>query len=139
MDRKTKSPYLKFSRNLLVTLGLGCMVGCASEQCKRDGTTFVKVEDDVKTISEQEMANEMIAIGKSDQSLQCGYNIGVSIDDMREELASITILKTEKKHDGLVRIQSCGAPTGMMNVYYIYRKDVKKAVKLGYKVLDTPL
>jgi hypothetical protein len=117
-------------------LGLFLLIGCASGQCRRDGTPLPP-ESDVKTISEQEMENEVILISKSDNSLQCGYNVGVTLENMAQELNGIQILKAEKKHDGLMRIQSCGAPTGMMNVYYIYRKDVKKAVKLGYKVLDT--
>jgi len=112
------------------------LMGCASGQCRRDGTP-VAPESEGKTISEQELENEVILIAKSDNSLQCGYNVGVTMEAMSQELAGIQILKTEKRHDGLMRIQSCGAPTGMMNVYYIYRKDVKKAVKLGYKVLDT--
>ncbi len=111
-------------------------VGCASGQCRRDGTPLPP-ESEVKTISEQELENEIIIVGKSDNSLQCGYNVGVTIETMAQELEGMTILKTEKRHDGLMRIQSCGAPTGMMNVYHIYRKDTKKAVKLGYKVLDT--
>ncbi len=109
---------------------------CTTGQCKRDGTP-VLTNDEIKTISEQELANEIILIGKSDQSLQCGYNVGMTIEQMGKELVDIRIIKTEKRHDGLMRIQSCGAPTGMMNVYSIYRKDVKKAVKMGYKVLDS--
>lgn len=121
-------------RYLLIIAFLG--VGCTTGQCRRDGTP-VPAEKEVKTISEQELENEIILIAKSDNSLQCGYNVGITIENMSKELAGIQILKSEKKHDGLMRIQSCGAPTGMMNVYHIYRKDVKKAVKLGYKVLDT--
>jgi len=111
-------------------------VGCASGQCRRDGTPLPP-EAEVKTISEQELENEVVIIGKSDNSLQCGYNVGITMEAMGQELTGVQILKAEKRHDGLMRIQSCGAPTGMMNVYHIYRKDVKKAVKLGYKVLDT--
>lgn len=118
---------------------LGFFLGitaCTSGQCKRDGTP-VLTDEEKKTISEQELANEIILVGKSDQSLQCGYNIGMTLERMAQDLAGIQILKTEKRHDGLMRIQSCGAPTGMMNVYSIYRKDVKKAVRMGYKVLDS--
>lgn len=113
-----------------------CVSACTTGQCKRDGTP-VLTNDEIKTISEQEMANEIILIGKSDQSLQCGYNVGLTLEQMAKELVDIHIVRTEKRHDGLMRIQSCGAPTGMMNVYSIYRKDVKKAVKMGYKVLDS--
>jgi len=121
---------------LWVLLLLAVAAGCTSGQCRRDGTPLPS-DQETKTISEQELANEIILISKSDNSLQCGYNIGIAIDNMSKELAGIQILKFEKRHDGLMRIQSCGSPTGMMNVYHIYRKDVKKAVKLGYKVLDS--
>jgi hypothetical protein len=124
---------LKLSLFWLACLTLGA---CATGQCKRDGT-LVQADEETTTITEQQLANEIILIGKSDQSLQCGYNIGVSISRMAQELENIQILRSEKRHDGLMRIQTCGAPTGMMNVYAIYRKDVKKAVKMGYKVLDT--
>lgn len=112
------------------------VVACTSGQCRRDGTPVV-TDDSVKTISEEQLANEIIVIGKSDNSLQCGYNVGITLEVMSKELEGMKITKSEKKHDGLMRIQSCGAPTGMMNVYSIYRKDAKKAVKLGYKVLDS--
>lgn len=118
-----------------IVLFLG-LTACTSGQCKRDGTP-VLTEEEKKTISEQELANEIILVGKSDQSLQCGYNVGMTLERMAQELTGIQVLKTEKRHDGLMRIQSCGAPTGMMNVYSIYRKDVKKAVRMGYKVLDS--
>ena len=120
-----------------MVLILLCAGACTSGQCKRDGTP-VLTDEEKKTISEQELANEIILVAKSDQSLQCGYNIGLTLERMAQELNSIQILKTEKRHDGLMRIQSCGTPTGMMNVYSIYRKDVKKAVRKGYKVLDSP-
>ena len=123
-------------KHLALLCCLFWLAGCASGQCKRDGTP-VMADEEAKTISEQELANEIIVIGKSDQSLQCGYNIGMSLNQMAQELEGIQILRTEKRHDGLMRVQSCGSPTGMMNVFFIYRKDVKKAVRLGYKVLDT--
>ena len=122
--------------NLILWGAMIFAAGCTTGQCRRDGTP-VPLETEMKTISEQELANEVILIAKSDSSLQCGYNVGVTMETMAEELSGTAIIKSEKRHDGLMRIQSCGAPTGMMNVYHIYRKDVKKAVKLGYKVLDT--
>lgn len=114
------------------------VVACTTGQCRRDGTPVV-ADESAKTISEEKLANEVIAIGKSDNSLQCGYNVGITLEVMARELVGVTILKSEKKHDGLMRIQSCGAATGMMNVYNIYHKDAKKAVKMGYKVLDSKL
>ncbi|MCC6138903.1 MAG: hypothetical protein IT287_09730 [Bdellovibrionaceae bacterium] len=121
---------------LLSLVAFASLAACTSGQCRRDGTPVV-ADDSVKTISEEQLANEIIVIGKSDNSLQCGYNVGITLEAMSKELEGMKILKSEKKHDGLMRIQSCGAPTGMMNVYSIYRKDAKKAVKMGYKVLES--
>jgi hypothetical protein len=125
----------KLNFGLLAALIL--TVGCTSGQCRRDGSPVLEEKEEATTLSEQALANEVMVIGKSDNSLQCGYNVGISIEEMAKELEGIQILKSGKKSDGLMRIQTCGATTGMMNVYSIYRKDVKKAVKLGYKVLDT--
>ncbi len=125
-------------RSLLILASLFTIAACSTGQCRRDGTPVV-TDDSAKTISEEKMANEVIGIGKSDNSLQCGYSVGITLEVMAKELEGVSILKSSKKHDGLMRIQSCGAPTGMMNVYNIYRKDAKKAVKLGYKVLDSKL
>lgn len=111
-------------------------VGCTTGQCRRDGSPVLENQEG-KTLSEQDLANEVVLVSKSDGSLQCGYKIGVTMEAMAQELAGIEILKSEKRSDGLMRIQSCGAPTGMLNVYHIYRKDVKTALKLGYKVIDT--
>src|SRR4051812_19523923 len=117
--------HLTFSNLRRYPVWILLLVGCASGQCRRDGTPLPP-ESEVQTISEKELENEVILIGKSDSSLQCGYNVGVTMENMARELTPIPIqiLKAEKKHDGLMRIQSCGAPTGMMNVYHIYRKDV---------------
>jgi len=118
-------------------LALLLLAACTTGQCRRDGTPVIP-DESATTITEEQLKNEVIAVAKSDNSLQCGYNMGITLEAMAKELEGITIIKTEKIHDGLMRIQTCGAPTGMMNVYSIHRRDVKKAVKLGYKVLDTP-
>ncbi len=122
-------------RGILIFILAACVSACTTGQCRRDGTPVV-ADEGAKTISEEKLANEIISISKSDNSLQCGYNVGITLEVMAQELQGMTILKSEKKHDGLMRIQSCGAPTGMMNVYQIYRKDAKKAVKMGFKILD---
>lgn len=128
---------LKALKSLVFLFGALVIVSCTTGQCRRDGSPVLEKKEEATTLSEKALANEEIAVAKSDNSLQCGYNVGLSLEDMAEELEGIQILKSEKMHDGLMRIQSCGTSTGMMNVYFIYRKDAKKAVKLGYKVLDT--
>jgi len=79
-----------------------------------------------------------IRVGKSDGSLQCGMKVGVSLSDMSEaELKGIKILSSEKKNDGLMRIQSCGASTGMMNTYEIRHQDLRKAQNAGFTVIKS--
>ena len=80
---------------------------------------MVEKNEEATTLSEQAIANEIVMVGKTDDSLQCGYNVGVSIEAMASELEGIPILKMEKRSGGLMRVQSCGSGTGMMNVYHI--------------------
>lgn len=120
---------------LFILLSTFTAIACSSGQCRRDGSPIVNKEE-AKTLTEQKFANEVVAIAKSDGSLQCGYKIGTTLDDMAQQLEGIEIISTEKKHDGLMRVQSCGAPTGMLNVYHIHRKNVRLAVQKGFKVID---
>lgn len=121
--------------NILLALTLLLCISCSSGQCRRDGTILKKKEGG-QTLTEQEAAEEIVLVSKSDGSRQCGYKIGVKLEDMAEELKGIEIKRMEKKHDGLMRIQTCGAPTGMLNVFHIYRKNVRFALKQGFKVLN---
>jgi hypothetical protein len=45
----------------------------------------------------------------------------------------VTVVKSEKGHDGQIRIQMCGVPTGGLNRAQIYKRDLEKAAKVGFK------
>lgn len=117
--------------------GVLLIVACSSGQCRRDGSP-IRATKTAQTLSEKKFESEVVHVAKEDGSLQCGYRIGVTLEDMSSELQPAEILRSEKKHDGLMRIQKCGAATGLLNVYHIRRKHVRDAVNKGFKVLDVP-
>lgn len=78
-----------------------------------------------------------VLIYKADGSLQCGTARGVSVDEMEKQLAGIKIYSREKRPDGLMHIQVCGSPTGMINVYEIELGELLKAEKLGFKRFES--
>ena len=110
-------------------------VACSTGHCRRDGTK-VPAKEDVQPPTGYTQENlGSIFISKPDGSLQCGMKSGMSLEHMQEQLGSITILSSEKKHDGLMRVQACGATTGMLNVYEIRQQDLSKAQSLGFSPL----
>lgn len=84
----------------------------------------------------QETGN--VFVFKADGSQQCGMGKAISVQDMEKELKGIRVFSREKKPDGLMHIQVCGSPTGIINVYEISVNDLSKAVELGFKKLERP-
>ncbi len=74
-----------------------------------------------------------VKIFKADGTLQCNQGKKITIDSMAKELAGIKIYSSESLHDGLMRIQMCGKPTGQNNVFEIDSTDLQKALSLGFK------
>jgi hypothetical protein len=74
-----------------------------------------------------------VLIYKADGSLQCGGARGISIDEMERSLNGIKVFSREKRPDGLMHIQVCGSPTGMVNVYEIPASNLPSAEKLGFQ------
>lgn len=83
--------------------------------------------------SKEATIGDQVRVYKPDGSLQCDQGKPVSLDEMKKQLGSIPVLQMIKKSDGLMRIQQCGSPTGMSNVYSIERKNLSAATKLGFK------
>jgi hypothetical protein len=75
---------------------------------------------------------DKIKVYKPDGSLQCDMGKPISIDDMKKELKNLRVYSEVKLHDGKMRVQLCGTPTGQCNVFEIHRDDLQEAVKLGY-------
>jgi len=125
---------MKF-RSLFMFLPLYLIVtSCSTTTCTKE-QMLKKNEDIEKTASLIESQKNMktIKVYKFDGSKQCDNLPGASLDDMAKELASVKIISSEKKHDGLMRIQVCGQPTGQCNVYEILEADWSIAEKAGFK------
>lgn len=76
---------------------------------------------------------ERVKVAKPDGTLQCGQGKLIPTAQMQKELQDIKVHSAVNKNDGLMRIQVCGSPTGNYNVYEIDRKDLDKALSLGFK------
>ena len=129
-------------RNQTFKSVLWCMalvfVACSTGHCRRDSKEVLQKIDPKPPTGYEEENLGSIRVAKSDGSQQCGIKAGISLSDMaNEELPGVTILSSEKQNDGLMRIQSCGASTGMMNTYEIRHQDLRKAQKSGFTVLKT--
>ncbi len=110
-----------------------CVLGCSTSQCadhsivKKTSSTNLE-----KTVSGVDQMNK-VKIFKADGTLQCNQGEKIGLETMAKELGSIQIFSSENKHDGLMRIQLCGKPTGNNNVYEINSTDLEKALALGFK------
>lgn len=113
---------------------------CSTRTCKpnenltQNQTTPVAGETKISPTTA--MSNSQIKklkVYKPDGSIQCEQGSGKPAAEMAKELGDIKIFNTENKHDGLIRIQVCGQPTGQCNVYEISESDYPKAEKLGFK------
>ena len=124
------NPYKSIMWSLLWVIG-----ACSTGHCRRDGKEMIEnIDPKPPTGYEQENLGS-IRVAKADGSLQCGMKAGMSLKDMaKEQLPGVKILSAETKNDGLMRIQSCGAQTGMVNIYEIRHQDLIKAQKAGFTV-----
>ena len=81
--------------------------------------------------------NPTVLVYKADGSLQCGAARGLSLDEMeKKDLSGIKVFSKDKRTDGLMHIQVCGSPTGMINVFEISIDALKEAELRGFKRLD---
>ncbi len=126
---KSFSQWLLWSSMLVV-------VACSTGHCRRGEKDILKPLDPKPPTGYEEENLGSLFVGKSDGSLQCGMREGVPLKEMaKKELPGVQILSSEKKNDGLMRIQSCGADTGMLNIYEIRHQDLRKAQKAGFTVM----
>lgn len=118
-----------------VFLGFVCLVvvACANQACKIEERKDIVMTGNEKTTSQKKDLTSRVFVYKLDGSLQCEQGKKIGLDTMKKELDGIEIFSSENKHDGMMRIQVCGAPTGFSNVYEIDQKDLEKALKLGFK------
>lgn len=79
-----------------------------------------------------------IWVYKYDKSKQCSSTAGVSIESMLNEfkIMDVKVYESQKKYDGLLRIQACGAFTGLANMFLIQKTDLDKVASRGFQQWD---
>lgn len=120
---------------VLALSAVALLAGCASTNCRQmkeqqgaSGTPVTKEADPMTKTS----VVDRVRISKPDGSLQCGQGKATAIAEMQKQLKDIQVYSADNRNDGLMRIQLCGSPTGNHNVYEINRKDLSKALSLGF-------
>lgn len=147
------------ARSLLLFLVTTGLVACSSRPCreprlpeldKTKTAAIVSLDGDASSTSDVPRATEAAsssALGnegtvrrsrvyKPDGSRQCERRAGIALNVMERELAGIVVHTREKRKDGLMHIQVCGGPTGMINLYEIDSNFVKQAEQRGFKRLE---
>ena len=135
---------------LVITFGMILVMGCSSADCRRQSSNnfFAEKTKDLPEFKEKvaqktglgQGATDWIMVFKADGSLQCGMGQAISPDEMSRQLTEkgIRIKKAIKRSDGLMRIQLCGSPTGMINVFEIQASNLDLAKELGFAVFVQP-
>ena len=118
---------------LALSFFISLLVACSSRPCKIEERTDVAMTGIEKVSSSIKDLSKRVFIYKPDGSLQCGMGSKIELGEMKKELGEITVFSSENKHDGMMRIQVCGQPTGLSNVYEIDQGDLEKAFKQGFK------
>jgi len=128
-----KDSFLKRVGKTVANILLLFLVACTTGQCRKDGS---KIETPVmqKPALHESKVEGYALMAKPDGSKQCGIAPGMNVEKMANELKGIKVLSSEKRTDGLMRIQACGTPTGLHNIYKIHKKDMEKAKSWGFKV-----
>ena len=125
---------IKISSKLLALGAISAtLIHCSNTPCKIEERPAEKIQGIEKTMTSDKDLTQRVRIFKPDGSLQCGQGKKTDLSVMAKELQNIQIFSSENKHDGLMRIQLCGHPTGTCNVFEILQADLEKAEKLGFK------
>jgi hypothetical protein len=135
-----------FSLSLIIVSVLG--LACTSGPCRNLAPTETQLSEtqSTETQSSQKIENrgtrnkrgpalmQTVEVAVADGSLQCESKSGKPIEVFRSRLinAGIEVFSEERKPDGLMRIQKCGAPTGQHFVFKISAADLDKALSLGF-------
>ena len=118
---------------MILSILILALTACSNHPCKIEEreTNSVNIREKGSTVKKD--LTSRVFVYKTDGSLQCGQGSKVDLNVMQRELGGIQVLSSENKHDGMMRIQVCGAPTGYANVYEIDVKDLEAALKAGFK------
>ncbi|MES3037480.1 MAG: hypothetical protein V4736_06185 [Bdellovibrionota bacterium] len=117
-------------KNILLILTMGLVgFGCQSGGCRPSA----QIKNSEIPTSKPTTSAERVLVYKYDGSAQCGQGKAIPMDNMKKELAPMTIYNSFKKNDGQMRIQVCGAASGEANVFEIDRTSLEAALKKGFK------
>lgn len=120
-------------KKLILGVLFSAMMACSSHPCKIEERTDIVMTGNEKVSTAKKDLTQRTFVYKADGSLQCGQGEKIDLASMRKELGSIEVYSSENKHDGMMRIQVCGAPTGYSHVFEINKTDLEAALKLGFK------
>lgn len=121
-------------KKMLFMFGITLLfAACSSHPCKIEERTDVTMTGNEKVSSAAKDLTQRVFVHKPDGTLQCGMGSKIELAQMRKDLGSIEVFSSANKHDGMMRIQVCGQPTGNSNVYEIKKDDLEAALKLGFK------
>ena len=121
---------------------ISLLFGCASGNCRQlsntnaagTNTATTAPAPGADTAAKPATAKpDTVVVYKADGSLQCAMGKPVSVEAMEAQLSGIQVVAREKKSDGMMHIQVCGSPTGMMNTYTIPTNRLSDAEKRGFK------
>lgn len=120
-------------KNIILILTLSFVVGCSTSKCENNFADNKSTEQTASSTTGVQKMIVKVKVYKPDGTLQCNQGEKISLDDMAKELNDIQIFSKDNKHDGLMRIQLCGKPTGNNNIFEIAETDLEKALALGFK------
>jgi hypothetical protein len=137
------------ARALTASLVAFAFIACANQPCRQikrpdladmtkpsekpSAPAVAPTEKGGSTVTTATSDQKTIFVYKPDGSLQCQNKKGVAVEEMEKELAGIRVISKDKRPDGLMHIQVCGSPTGMINVYEIPVEKLKEAESRGFK------
>jgi len=94
------------------------------------------------TMNERETPEfQRLFVYKHDGTIQCEpEKKPITIKTMQEELTAVGIMvfASSNMDGGFLMIQLCGAPSGRIHRFQIAKKDLEKAIKLGFKEWVAP-
>lgn len=122
---------------IVIALFFICLstLSCQQTPCKieeRSKSSTQSAEDIKNQLTKGSVLNR-VKVYKPDGTLQCNQGKKISVETMSKELQGFKIYSSENKHDGLMRIQLCGKPTGQVNIFEIDLENLPKAEALGFK------
>lgn len=123
----------QLNKDLFLGIFFTLLTACSSHPCKIEERTDIVMTGNEKVSTAKKDLTQRTFIYKPDGSLQCGQGEKIEISSMQKDLGKIEVYSSENKHDGMMRIQVCGAPTGYSHVFEINKTDLEAALKLGFK------